>query len=128
MAKVSKTIVDKKLRENVFSDIFEDNTNELVELGFHAYHKINDRQYGTIMTDENGERRYVRIGVIVAELREDMTAEELMQNEINAYNTKQEEKAIKAKQKAEKIAKDKKKREEEAEDEGPQYLPHEITV
>ena len=51
---------------------------------------------------------------IVAEEREDMTAEELMQSEINAYNEKQADKAEKAKAKAEKMAKDKAKREAEA--------------
>jgi DNA-directed RNA polymerase delta subunit len=76
--------------------------------------KINDRQYGILLTDSNGEQRYVRIGAIVAELREDMTAEELMQSEINKYQAKQDEKAVKAQQKAEKIAADKAKREAKA--------------
>ena len=67
---------------------------------------------GIILTDANGEQRYVRIGAIVAELRDDMTAEELMQSEIDAYTAKQDAKAEKAKKKAEKIASDKAKREE----------------
>ena len=107
MAKVSKAIVDKELREAIFKDLF---TEELKEDG---YTKINDRQWGIIITDANGEKRYVRIGAIVAELREDMTAEELMQSEIDKYQAKQEDKALKAKEKAEKIAKDKAKREAE---------------
>ena len=78
------------------------------------YAKINDRQYGILLTDLNGNQRYIRIGAIVAELRDDMTAEELMQSEIDAYNQKQADKAEKAKAKAEKIAKDKSKREAEA--------------
>ena len=108
MSKVTKAIVDRNLREDIFSDIFANK-----ELRF-DYVKINDRQYGVLITDENGEERYVRIGVIVSELREDMTAEELMQSEIDAYNAKQEVKAEKAQKKAEKIAKDKAKREAEA--------------
>ena len=103
MAKVTKNIVDKDLRERVFDDIF-DTTNL-------DYAKINDRQYGCIMTDLNGVKRYVRIGAIVAEERDDMTAEELMQSEIDAYQAKQDAKAEKAKAKAEKIAADKAKRE-----------------
>lgn len=103
MAKVTKAIVDKNLRERVFDDIFDTTTLD--------YAKINDRQYGILITDLNGETRYVRIGAIVAELREDMTAEELMQSEIDAYNAKQDAKAEKAQKKAEKIAKDKAKRE-----------------
>lgn len=105
MAKVTKNIVDKDLRERIFDDIFD--TTDL------DYAKINDRQYGAILTDMNGTKRYCRIGVIVAEERDDMTAEELMQSEIDAYQAKQNEKAEKAKTKAEKIAKDKAKRERE---------------
>lgn len=103
MAKVTKTIVDKQLREAVFEAIL---TNEIQN-----FVKVNDRQYGVILTDLNGVKRYVRIGAIVAEEREDMTAEELMQSEIAAYEAKQVDKAEKAKAKAEKIAADKAKRE-----------------
>ena len=107
MAKVSKAIVDKELREEVFYRIMENGCKD-------DFVKINDRQYGILLTDSNGEQRYVRIGAIVAELREDMTAEELMQSEIDKYQAKQDEKAIKAQQKAEKIAADKAKREAKA--------------
>lgn len=114
MAKVTKNIVDKKLRDEVFSDLFG-NSNDR-EVSYERYIKINDRQYGVLLTDANGETRYVRIGAIVAELREDMTAEELMQSEIDAYNAKQDAKAEKAKAKADKIAKDKARREKEKEE------------
>ena len=106
MAKVSKAIVDKDLRDKVFSWLIDENAN----CG-ENFTKINDRQYGILLTDLNGETRYVRIGAIVAELREDMTAEELMQFEIDTYTAKQEAKAEKAKKKEEKIAKDKAMRE-----------------
>ncbi len=105
MAKVTKNVVDKQLREAVFEAIF---TNEIQN-----FVKVNDRQYGVLITDLNGVQRYVRIGAIVAEEREDMTAEQLMQSEIDAYNAKQDAKAEKEKAKAEKIAKDKAKREKE---------------
>lgn len=112
MAKISKTIVDKDLRDRIFKDaIYAD--NDEVE-----WVKINDRQYGCLLTDLNGETRYIRLGAIVAELREDMTAEELMRSEIDKYQTKQDEKAIKAQKKAEKIAADKAKREAEKEAQG----------
>ena len=110
MAKVTKAIVDKDLREKIFED-FHDFTSGGSD---YNYKKINDRQYGVLITDLNGVQRYCRIGVIVAEEREDMTAEELMQSEINAYQAKQDAKAEKAKKKAEKIANDKAKREEKA--------------
>ena len=109
MAKVSKSEVDRKLRDDVFSMLGITLTEN--------FDKINDRQYGIILEDANGEKRYVRLGAIVAELREDMTAEELMQSEIDAYNAKQDAKADKAKKKAEKIAADKAKREAEKEGE-----------
>lgn len=107
MAKVTKAIVDKDLRDRIFQDAIYANNDEI------EWFKINDRQYGCILTDLNGEQRYIRLGAIVAELREDMTAEELMQSEIDAYNAKQDAKAEKAQKKAEKIAKDKEKREAE---------------
>lgn len=109
---MSKTIVDKKLREEVFSDLFGHTEEGKVE--YERYTKINDRQYGVLLTDANGETRYIRVGVIVAELREDMTAEELMRSEIDAYNAKQDAKAEKEKKKKEKIAEDKAHREAEA--------------
>lgn len=112
MAKVSKAEVDKHLRDMVFADIF--NTNETA----YDFKKINDRQYGVLLTDDNGEQRYIRIGAIVAELREDMTAEELMQSEITAYKTKQDEKEIKRLKKIQKIASDKAKREAEEKEKG----------
>ncbi len=112
MAKISKTVVDADLRARVFShlDIEDAYTEESL------FQKINDRQWGVILTDLNGVQRYVRIGAIVAELREDMTAEELMESEIEAYNQKQADKAEKAKAKEKKIAKDKARREKEKEE------------
>ena len=108
MANISKTVVDKALREEIFTMLINEGT---------SWKKINDRPYGVILTDLNGEKRYVRLGAIVAELRDDMTAEELMQSEIDAYNAKQEAKAEKAQKKAKKIASDTAKREAKGEEE-----------
>lgn len=136
MAQISKTVVDATLRLNAFQFVFSnwfdaDDSNEAADK-VSRFDKVNDRQFGIIMTDLNGHKRYIRIGAIVAEEREDMTAEELMQSEINAYQAKQDAKAEKAKAKAEKIAKDKAKRakakEEEEKDDGNQFLPREVTV
>ena len=107
MAQISKAIVDKALRDEVFNDIFADPTDT-------GYVRINDRQYGILLTDQNGVERYVRIGVIVAEEREDMTARELMDSEIAKYNETQAKKAERAAKKADKIARDKAKREADA--------------
>ena len=106
MAKVSSTVVDQTIRDNVFTMLINPDS---------GWSKINDRQYGMIVTDLNGVERYVRLGAIVAEVREDMTAKELMQSEIDAYTAKQADKAEKERKKAEKIAKDKAKRAKEKE-------------
>ena len=108
MAKISKNVVDADLRARVFADAIFDENDEV------QWFKVNERQYGCILTDLNGVDRYVRLGAIVAEEREDMTARELMQAEIDAYNEKQASKAEKAKAKEAKIARDKKAREEKA--------------
>lgn len=109
MAKISKTVVDANLRARIFEELDIANGN---------FVKVNDRQYGIILTDANGVERYVRIGAIVAEEREDMTARELMQKEIDEYNTKQATKAEKAQAKAEKIARDQARREAKAKEKG----------
>lgn len=107
MAKISKTIVDSNLRARVFDDIFSDPSNA-------GYVKINDRQWGIILIDLNGVERYVRVGAIVAEERTDMTARELMESEINAYNDTQTEKTRKAQERAKKAEADRAKREAKA--------------
>lgn len=112
MAKISKNIVDSDLRTRIFDEIMPK-----YPAGGREYVRVNDRQYGIILVDANGVERYVRIGAIVAEEREDMTARELMQSEIDAYNAKQAEKAEKAKAKAEKAAKDKEARAKKAKEE-----------
>ena len=110
MAKISKTVVDKALRDKVFQLLFNNEETS------GSFVKINDRQYGILLPDANGTRRYVRIGAIVAEEREDMTAEELMQSEIAAYEAKQADKEAKAQARAEKAKKDKERRAKEKEE------------
>jgi len=110
MPKISKTAVDSDLRTQIFECLFE--TCTPADYGFE---KINDRQMGVILVDKNGVERYCRVGVIVAEEREDMTARELMAREIDEYNAKQASKAEKARVRAEKAEKDKAKREKEKE-------------
>lgn len=110
MAKISKPVVDKALRDMIFDDLMDFSSGN----SDYDYQRINDRQYGVLITDLNGNQRYCRIGVIVAEEREDMTAEQLMRSEIDAYRQKQADKAEKAKAKEAKIAEDKAKREAKA--------------
>lgn len=98
MAKLSKSAVDANLRSYIFDDLLGP------KAGWNSdeYSKINDRQYGIILTDDNGVERYCRIGIIVAEEREDMTARELMAKEISAYEEAQAKKAEKKAKAAEK--------------------------
>lgn len=109
--KYTKTIVDADLRATIFNDLINGAANL-------TYQKVNDRQYGVILTDKNGHERYVRLGAIVAEEREDMTARELMESEIKAYEDKQAEKAEKAAKRAEKAEADKARREAKAKEKG----------
>lgn len=111
MPKISKTVVDADLRAKVFNDLLANFSGDDFT---YEYKKINDRQYGVILTDLNGTERYVRIGAIVAEEREGMTARELMESEIKAYNDAQAEKARNAQERAEKAAADKARREAKA--------------
>ena len=122
--KYTKNVVDANLRSVVFDELDIENGNFI---------KVNDRQYGIIFTDLNGVERYVRIGAIVAEEREDMTARELMESEIRKYNEAQEKKAEKKRKSEEKAKRDKERREKEAQekaekDEPNQYLDREIAV
>lgn len=103
MPKITKNITDEALREEVF--------NKLSISSIEGFQRVNARQFGILLTDLNGVERYVRIGAIVAELREDETARELMEKEINDYNAKQAVKAQKASERAEKAARDKEMRE-----------------
>ena len=105
MAKISKNVVEAKLRGTIFGDLINGEANL-------AYQKINDRQYGVILVDANGVERYCRVGVIVAEEREDMTARDLMESEIAKYQATQAKNAERAKDKEAKIARDKKARED----------------
>lgn len=122
MAKYTRAIVDQNLRDRIFTDIFDLTSVDGVEANAvwsdtAEYRRINDRQWGCILTDANGVKRYCRIGIIVAEEREDLTAEELMAQEIAAHQEKVAAREEKARAKAEKIARDKARREEQKKEE-----------
>ena len=111
MAKIAKSVVDADLRARIFNWVFDEEKE--IEIS-NSIQKVNDRQFGAILTDKNGVKRYCRVGVIVAEEREDMTAEELMEKEIADYNDKQAKKAEKAEARAKKAEADKARREAKA--------------
>lgn len=101
--KISKALVDANLRTVVF--------NAIGIANIEGFHKINDRQFGCIVEDMNGDRRYIRVGCIVAEQREDMTADELMASEITDYEDKQTKKAERTVERKSKAERDKARRE-----------------
>lgn len=111
MPKYSRPVVDSDLRTRIFDDIM---TRENIAIDFD---RINDRQYGCILVDKNGIERYCRLGVIVAEEREDMTARQLMEKEMAEYAEKQAKAQARVEEKAKKAAADKAKREAKAKEE-----------
>ena len=113
MPKFTKTVVDADLRSRVFDWIFGEEKE--IEIS-NSIQKVNDRQYGIILTDKNGVERYCRLGVIVAEEREDMPAHKLMELEQAKYTEAQSKAAARAEEKAKKAAKDKATREKKKEE------------
>ena len=107
MAMISKAIAENTVRTAAFAALGI-TENEL-------YTRITNQAYGAVFTDDNGVRRMVEMRAIVRKIDEDVTADEMLQNEAQEYADKIAEKAAtKAKreaEKAEKIAKDKAKRE-----------------
>ena len=99
MATISKAIIDTDLRAQTFA-----------KLDLSDFSKVNDQTYGIILTDQNGVERYVRLRVVVAEVKDDMTAREYMESEVAAYNEKVAAKEAKKKERAEKAKKDAEKR------------------
>ena len=96
---VSKAIIDTDLRAQTFA-----------KLDLPDFSKVNDQTYGILLTDQNGVERYVRLRAVVAEVKDDMTAREYMENEIVTYNEKVAAKEAKKKERAEKAKKDAEKR------------------
>lgn len=101
--KMSKALIDSNIRAAIFSTLDIANIE--------GFHKINDRQYGCIVEDMNGERRYARVGVIVAAVRDDCTADQLMASEIADYEAAQAKKIERNAERLVKAERDKAKRE-----------------
>lgn len=112
--KYTKSVVDADLRARIFNWIFDEEKE--IEIS-NSIQKVNDRQYGVILTDKNGHERYCRVGVIVAEERDTETARELMAREIAAYEEQQEKKHVREEKKQAKILADKQRRQKNKEEE-----------
>lgn len=116
--KYTRPVVDADLRFQVFNEIRFDLANSTDEITVGVFHKVNDRQYGIILIDKNGVERYVRLGAIVAEEREDMTARELLAKEQAEYAEKQAKAQAKAEERARKAKADKARREAKEKEKG----------
>lgn len=101
--KLSKAVIDSQIRAAIF--------DELNIANIEGFKKINERQFGCLVEDAEGHQRYARVGVIVAEMRDDMTAAELMQSEVDKYEAAQEKKRQQAAERKIKAERDKAKRE-----------------
>lgn len=106
MPKLNAHVVDANVRARIFEALNVANID--------GFSKVNDRQWGTVIEDETGTQRYVRIGVIVAKASDDMTAQEMMTAEHDEYleQKKKAEEAAEARKK--KAAEDKARREKKA--------------
>lgn len=106
MPKLNAHVVDANVRARIFETLNVANID--------GFSKVNDRQWGTVIEDETGTQRYVRIGVIVAKASDDMTAQEMMAAEHDEYleQKKKAEEAAEARKK--KAAEDKARREKKA--------------
>lgn len=101
--KISKAVIDAHIREKIFDAL---NISSV-----EGFKPINARQWGCLVVDDEGHQRYARVGVIVAEMRDDMTAAELMQSEVDKYEAAQEKKRQQAAERKIKAERDKAKRE-----------------
>lgn len=99
-------VLNADLRARIIETLGLDNIHGLV--------KINNCRYGTIMTDLDGNERYVQINIKATKFDEDTPAEELMQKELDDYAAQLAREQAAAEKKAKKLAEAeaKKKKEE----------------
>lgn len=102
-------VLNADLRARVFNALNLDNIEGFV--------KINNCRYGIIMTDLDGNERYVQVNIKATKFDEDVPAQDMMQKELDEYADQlAREKAI-AESRAKKAAEAKKKK-EKAKEEG----------
>lgn len=104
--KHTTTVLNADLRARVFEALNIDNLPDFI--------KINNCRYGIIMTDIDGNERYVQVNIKATKFDEDVTARELMQKELDDYAAQLAREEAIAEKKAKKIAEAeaKKKKEE----------------
>lgn len=67
-----------------------------IHLTDYGYTLVNARAFCEVVTDENGDERYVKISITVTALNVEISAERKMQSDIKDYTETQERKAAKA--------------------------------
>ena len=108
--KHTTTVLNADLRSRVFAALNIDNLDGFV--------KVNNCRYGTILTDLDGNERYLQVNIKAVKFDEAATAREIMEQEMKDYAEQLErEKAI-AEKRAKKAAEAKAKKEKEKKEEG----------
>lgn len=97
-------VLNADLRTRVFDALNIDNIPNFV--------KINNCRYGILMTDLDGNERYVQVNIKATKFDEDTPASELMQKELDDYAAQLERERTIAENRAKKAAEAKKKKEE----------------
>lgn len=102
-------VLNADLRARVFEALNLDNVSGFI--------KINNCRYGIILTDLDGNDRYIQVNVKATKFDEDVPAQEMMQKELNDYADQLSREKATAEKKAKKVAEAKAKKEKEKEKE-----------
>lgn len=99
-------VLNADLRARVFDALNIDNVPGFV--------KINNCRYGILLTDLDGNERYIQVNIKATKFDEDVPARNLMQNELDDYAAQLAREQAAAEKKAKKLAEveAKKKKEE----------------
>ena len=107
--KHTTTVLNADLRARVFETLNIDNIEGFV--------KINNCRYGILMTDLDGNERYIQVNVKATKFDDIKTAKEAMEEEMESYADQLARERAAAEKKEKKIAEAKAKKEKEKEKE-----------
>jgi len=102
-------ILNTDLRARVLAALNIDNIPGFV--------KINNCRYGILLTDLDGNERYIQVNIKATKFDEDKPAKVTMEEEMAAYADQLAREQVNAEKKAKKVAEAKAKREKEKEKE-----------
>lgn len=98
-------VLNADLRARIFDALNIDNIPGFV--------KINNCRYGILLTDLDGNERYVQVNIKATKFDEDVPARKLMQNELDDYAAQLAREQAAAEKKAKKLAEVAAKKKEE---------------